>query len=295
MRRLLALACALAACTPDFDSPSRVHDLRVLAIRADPPEAIVDFAANSVQPVTVTALVVGMSAPLEATWQVCFPTDNGRCGTPAATLPQIDDEAPTQRTLEPDPALVAAAQQDDRLKGFDGIRLQLSLEVSAGDPNGPVWAQKLVVYSPPSTPDPNHNPAIESVELTQDGAPFAVFVPSDPPDDARPQCLPLGVDIGMWPHLGSGPAGAETYTTTDLAGNVVTLTESPRYSFFATDPAELDEDTGDEPLPGVVPPRGLVRITARQIGTGKAWIVVRDGRGGENWIEMPFEGKQACP
>jgi hypothetical protein len=104
----------------------------------------------------------------------------------------------------------------------------------------------------------------------------------------------VNVEVGLLPHLGSGPDGAETYTTTDLSGKTVTLTESPRYSFFATDPVEVDGDTADEPLPGTVQPRGISRFTAQREGAGTAWIVVRDGRGGENWIEMPFRAAASC-
>jgi hypothetical protein len=150
--------------------------------------------------------------------------------------------------------------------------------------------QKLVVYSPPETPTPNHNPVVESIELFRDGSSYQTFHPGD----AAP-CVPVGVEIGLWPHLGGGAGGAETYTTTDLSGNAVTLTETPRYSFYATDPGDIDGETADEPVPGNVPPRGISRLTALAAGPGVEWVVVRDGRGGENWIEMPFEGKPSCP
>jgi hypothetical protein len=306
MRKLLAATLLLCACTPDFDSQSRVHDLRVLAIQTDPPEAVADLPNKRVDPVQITALVVnpGSTSPLWVRGRVCFPTDNGRCDTPETVVldrrtapftgkdciasPHPPPDVPWD-CVQADPTLIGRALQDDRLKGFGGIRVQVSLEVDAGGPS--IWAQKLLVYTVTGTV-PNHNPRIASVELTRDGQALRTFHPDQP----EQQCLPVGVEIGLLPKLGTNPGeGAETYTTVDLSGKQVTLTESPRYAFFATDPGDLDRDVGDEPLPGNVPPRGLVRLTALAAGAGTAWIVVRDGRGGEGWIDIPFRGASSCP
>ena len=74
----------------------------------------------------------------------------------------------------------------------------------------------------------------------------------------------------------------------NIRGNPVHLREQPRYSFFTTQGAELDRDDADEPLDGVAPPDGLVRIKALGAGPGTLWIVVRDGRGGESWITLDW-------
>jgi hypothetical protein len=129
----------------------------------------------------------------------------------------------------------------------------------------------------------NHNPSIASLELTRDGAPAGTLQPGEP------LSVPAGVEIGILPHLAAGEGGAETYTTTDLSGNAVTLTEAPRYSFFTTTAGDLDVATADEPLPGTKPPQGLVRFTALRRGTGTLWVVVRDGRGGLGWLELAVQ------
>jgi hypothetical protein len=307
MRKVLASAIALCACTPDFDSQTRVHDLRVLAIQAEPPEAIAAIQAGPpgapcsgyVEQVQVTALVVdpGSTGPMSVEGQVCFPTDDGRCAAPSVDLPRRakpfasvscaegaarpSADVPSY-CLQAPPSLICGALLDDRLHGFGGIRLQLSLHAYSGDPTRSVWGQKLLVFRAAGT-TPNHNPRIDHVEVSRDGVPYdrlepggELFVP-----DAN-------VEIGLWPRLAAGEEGAETYTTIDLSGRSIALTESPRYSFFATDPGDLDRETGDEPLPGAIPPRGLVRLTALRPGRGKAWIVVRDERGGEAWMAFTF-------
>ena len=101
--------------------------------------------------------------------------------------------------------------------------------------------------------------------------------------------LQAGVATGVLPVLAAGEGGAETYTAVDLQGNTLSLTEAPRYSFFATTSADLDEGTADEPLPGTRPPDGLVRLTPLQPGSGTFWIVVRDGRGGVGWLAVDYD------
>jgi hypothetical protein len=193
----------------------------------------------------------------------------------------VADEGPSW-TLQVPEAIVEAAVQDDDLKGFGGIRVQLSLSVEDGDPRGPVFADKVLLFSPPGS-SANHNPSIASLELTNDGASAGTVVPGDRPSFA------VGVPVGILPHLAAGEGGAETYTTIDLQGNAITLTEALRYSFFALAGTDLDTATADEPLPGTRPPQGLVRLTPLQRGPGTLWIVVRDGRGGIGWLALDYD------
>jgi hypothetical protein len=288
MRHLaLAALAATWACTPSFEGQEIVRDLRILAVQAEPPEAAIDLSTGKSAPVQVRVLSVDPAprAALAASGSLCFPTDSGRCdqvlSVPIGPAQMVADEGPSW-ILQVSPAIAQAAVQEDDLKGFGGVRVQLSLSVSDGDPHGPVFAEKLLLFSPPGG-TVNHNPGIASLELTDDGAPAGTVLPGDRPSWA------VGVPIGILPHLAPGEGGAETYTTTDLQGNAVTLTETPRYSFFALPGADLDTSTADEPLPGSKPPKGLVRLTPLQRGPGTLWIVVRDGRGGVGWLAVDYE------
>ena len=98
--------------------------------------------------------------------------------------------------------------------------------------------------------------------------------------------LHLGVEYGLRPQLADG--AQEEYDTTDLRGNKVHLKEQASYAFFTTAGAEFDRDTADEPVNGVAPPDGLTRIDAFQAGNGTMWVIVRDGRGGESWLEIAW-------
>jgi hypothetical protein len=86
-----AAALALAACA-DFPNPSTVTDLRVLAVRVEPAEIILDPAAPGAVPdITLTPLVVdprGGGRPLRLSIDVC-PND------PAAATPPGNADDPT--------------------------------------------------------------------------------------------------------------------------------------------------------------------------------------------------------
>ncbi len=285
MRAVLLAALALSlACTPDFANASDVTDLRVLAIEAEPPEALFDLDAGTSQQVSVRVLAVDPSrdaGPQQAHLFVCGPTDSRRCDSG----PVFDvGTVPLSFTLpSSDPTQVLG---NDKLGAYDGIRVQLSLTVGDGSPAGPVNASKTVIYSPVTAPwvtppcSPNHNPLLSDVQLTILGEDAGVL--------SAGTSLQIGTEYGLRPEL--QPGAQEDYCTYDLRGNFVHLTEQAHYAFFTGPGGEFDLDTADEPLDGGAPPDGLARFTPHA-DAGTIWIVVRDGRGGESWVEIPWTGR----
>lgn len=282
--RWLALLAVLCACTPDFQARSDVTDLRVLAVQAEPPEAL--YGANGVDDVVVTVLAVDPSphSAFSLAFDVCAPTDSLRCDDGpiyfSGALPPQQDGTFQLRLSVPQEVLQAALQADD-LKGLNGIRAQLSLTVDDGTAHGPQYASKVLVYSPRGVPTPNHNPQMSGSLLSSDGDQIGTLMPGD--------ALHLPADksqIGLRPLLATG--AREIYQVTDLTGNVITLTEQPQYAFYQTGGADLDTDTAYEPLDGGAPPDGLARIRANTGGSGTFYVVVRDARGGESWLAFPW-------
>ncbi len=277
---------AAAGCTPSFASSSEVTDLRVLAVQAEPPEAQFDAQGN-VQDIHLRILAVdpargGFSSLTAA---LCAPTDSRRCESgPRFDLPRTTRDQGTEFAASVPGALIAPviayAQSSDKLKGLNGIRLMFALAVADGDPHSPVAADKILVYSKAGTAAPNHNPQMTGFALTIEGAPAGGAAPG------QTLQLRLGISYGVRPVLAEG--AREQYDTTDLRGAVVHLREPAAYAFFATPGAEFDRDTADEPLDGVAPPDGLVRLRAARAASGTLWVVVRDGRGGESWLEIPW-------
>jgi hypothetical protein len=298
-RHLRIAACgllAVLACTPDFQSANQVRDLRVLAIRQEADDqggptfadARVDLAAQTAQTARIVALVADAhpQKALVSEARVCSPTDSGRCDdVPNFELKPVTSPEPAMDQqpafpLDVPPEVVALALQDDRLKGFGGIRVQFSLQTSDGDPHDPVMASKILVYT--SAPDSmrNHNPRVTGLEITRAGTVVQPVV------QGGTIAVTAGVEYGVRPRLGPGPEGIEDYDVVDLSGQTIHLRETPRYSFFSTDPVEFDRDEADEPLPGQPQPvNGIARFTMGA-GTGSVWVVARDGRGGIGWISV---------
>jgi hypothetical protein len=277
MRAAALLLLLLAACTPDFAAPSDVKDLRVLAVQATPPEARFDPDSGVAEPVAVRVLAVDPSrdaGPDSLQLQICGPTDSRRCDEG----PVIDAGAlPLSFTL---PSIQATRlTANDKLGGFDGIRVQLSFSLDDGA--GPVHGDKVVIYSPTTSPCPaNRNPEMTGVQLTIAGADAGVLAPGG--------ALARETEYGLRPVLSAG--AEEDYCTVDLRGNLVHLREQAHYAFFTAPGGEFDRDTADEPLDGGAPPDGLSRFTPHA-DAGTVWIVVRDGRGGESWLTIPWTAK----
>jgi hypothetical protein len=75
---ILVPLVALAACVDDLPSPSEVEDMRVLAIRADPPELLYDAPVD--QTVTFEALVVDpRGGSIRSAWQFCPVESDDSC------------------------------------------------------------------------------------------------------------------------------------------------------------------------------------------------------------------------
>ena len=92
---------AAAACTDDLPSYERIEDMRVLAVRADPPEVLQDGAA----PIDMrfSALVLDpRGGPIEATWSFC-PVEEGRACREFEELMEdvAEDPSAEVRALEP--------------------------------------------------------------------------------------------------------------------------------------------------------------------------------------------------
>ncbi len=211
MRRSAAIAFGLAAaaglsCSNGAqDTADRVHDLRVLAFRADPPDQVLRASfqpdggmktarlppdggaaldgglgpALAITPITVTALVAdpaGAGRDIHCRWTTCAQTDGttGRCEDASpmfAVLGVADvvagvDGAEPAVTFTPDTAMLFALQQVDPYRGLRGLWHLVQLEVTAGDEN--VVAQKRAVVTlsvDEVPPPPNRNPVLDTLRF----------------------------------------------------------------------------------------------------------------------------------
>jgi len=320
-----AAAAAAAGCDTDFEDPAIVLDLRILGMRAEPPEIVapvdpedpteVDLA--DIGPVQVCALVAEPNRQRGARYRMrlCPPTGGGRCfGADEGEEQQMvfdlaegevgdpDTLGPSDMcaTIEPSADLVVVVMQSvraDDLAGFGGIAVQVDLEVTpeGGGAEDAVWGFKRVRYSPqlPAERVANSNPSLEGITGARDptGARDRDFdIPLGRCGSVQPFLVAPGERITMLPRE---PEGArEDYVLPTFEGGSRSYTENLRYQWHATagDWSRF-ETGGTTDAVGNQPPldtRWTAPDDLEEIGDGldvAMWIVQRDERGGQAWYE----------
>lgn len=337
--RLLSLMwIALLAMTGcgDLDPETEVKDLRLLALRSEPPEqvfavpfdlsqlanlldgglrnlgggdggipnldgglpnldgglpSIPGFDLSSlVKPVTVTALVAdpaGAGRPIQYEITTCSALDSStsRClpGSPKYAVLKAGEAFPRAKWVElavtftPSLELLLDAQQKDPYRGFGGIWLPVQVSIQAGDEK--VVGFKRVVFTPyfstnPLTlPPANTNPFIPTMRVQ--GQLWARDETFSFTSESRWEIAPEPV-----------AALEEDYVRQTFTGELLPFKESWRYDFFATRGTfPVDQSGGSNAVLGI---KNKVAVgweprEGESSGEFDVLVVVRDGRGGENW------------
>jgi hypothetical protein len=271
MRARIALLLALAACH-EFEDPSTVVDLRVLAARLDPPEVI--LGGQTAPPITLTPLVVDPRGAIASyTLRACandprapsapgagaeasgnYPAGGPRSSVGSAPCPpdggaswSFPDAVAPPFTVALTPAMLAAAFAADQFPGSKsphgghdlGLPINFQLDVSAGGQR--VLAQKrLIVWLTPLSPEQrsNQNPQVTEVVAYTDRDP-GTYAPTSPVTVVAPD-VPLVVPVRGKVWLEPRGAVAEAYVTavvdrfTDEVVNEAVPAETLRYSYYAT-------------------------------------------------------------
>lgn len=365
---LFGFVAVVAACT-DFQNPTTVVDLRILAVKVEPSEIILDADVSdpsnpTVDPannpmVTVTPLIAdprGDGRPVTYAINACpnnpfapappgggqgggaFPSGGARttvgsalCDASSLTTWTLmgPTDARTSTMVQPTPDMLKDAFLHDVFPdqyggvhgGFDlGMPLTLDIKVQAGTPDTgieEIRGVKRVLYWLQRIDDkqiPNQIPTIDTLSLFNDRD-DATFDPIDapeeipPPDPQAPMPFDGTIKAGqrtVWflPSKGNAEAYETTVVdpTTHEAVPYTVERETLRYRFFATAGTFGPPTTSSEPDPGFVT-TGPVHIeseyslpTSDKIavdGDGHAivtiWVVVRDDRGGESWVERKLQ------
>jgi hypothetical protein len=281
-RRLVTLGAALVAvldtvaCQPELEKQSQLLDrVRLLALRADPPEADLRDAGLP-PPITFTPLAYP-DAGLVFRLSLCGP------GNPFAA----DFDCPGSNGLDL-PDLVLDASQPEvqaflqaafgRVGGLDGginvgepgvaqiaIGYQLERPDAGADPsNRERGIYRLAVRF---SGQPNHNPELLDVTLP-DGGPL------------QGAAFPRDQEIRLYPHIpDGGPGGIETYVGLD--GGI----QHERFSYsWESTSGELVEFRSAEPIPEDPSATSDVRFRSHQAtGPVRFYVVLRDLRGGVSW------------
>lgn len=275
-------------CGPDFDRPSVVDSLRILAVRADP-AAILPGESTTLTPLVADPLGAGRT--VTHIWGACvtfgesgvafqLPSD---CAADRAPLPppgtvsadgaQVTVAIPPRcdETMQK-PCLPADLDEIEGLTGQSGtFGIPIRLAVTAGDEEQIAIVPVAVVLD--DSP-PNRNPAFDA--LAEGGAAWpegeSRTVREDPALTLR----------ATWPA-----DDAEPYTYVASGSKEVVETREVIAVHWYASLGRLDPDvTSDGFLdanlaldPEKPSPDGA---------DGRLWVVISDGRGGVAWAERPL-------
>jgi hypothetical protein len=287
----LAALGAMGCLTAELSSSWTIDRLRVLAVRAEPPEPAPGDT------ITFEALIVSPDAPLELVLWLACPADIAGvlgCELDPAVLDQIAGLDPEDLTPEEFAELYAELQAaglmgaepwlppswtvpDDILDGLteaernEGLTLFVQVsaipEGAAGDADVEL-AYKRVPISEAATP--NHNPGID--HLLVDGHAVLPGVTLE---------LDRGHVYAIEPVLAAD--AIESYRYLTEAGDWEDRVEEPYFSIFVED-GELDASNTLYPWSDFA----WTTPAAPDATEQRLWIVVQDRRGGMGWWTQPI-------
>ena len=275
----LALVLVVAGCGNDFDPASFVDKLRLLAVKAEPPEVAFGQATT----LTATAANPGGAAPT-ITWDACL------LPPPPATGQAVNQDCIA--LPEGDPSLVPFGQGGsvaatmpmlsasmiglpDQSNGFY-LPVRVKLDTDAASL---IAFYRLRIFLGPLSPNPpNQNPSLTGIfTIPEADAGADEESPLDPTTPA-----PVMENYQLHLRAVVTPESAESYTVYDGDPRTTpprTVTETVRISWFTTAGHFSEEVTGvDKPdttliLDKHLPPSG---------STIDLWVVARDDRGGSD-------------
>lgn len=310
---ILSLVVGLTwACGPSFDGPESVTDLRVLAVRAEPPEVIYPAVPPAEATTEITFLAVNPAAPtVPVDWRLtgCVILDNGRCDA-ATELPLAEGTDPlgeiTATVLLPK-ALIDASFDADVYQGIFGAAVWIQ-GIVVQDEEPELRFIKSLVLSPDYGigRTANLNPWLDGIQvgdedeeeplvLDRDGA-WRVeagetyrLLPVSPEETREHYVVPaFEFDGDLDPAaLAAGELPDVTFTTEELdeelvfrfytsIGGLSTASKAEGINVIL----EGDKDREERDL--------SVNFKApKEPGEGRLWFVVDDERGGVGWLSFP--------
>ena len=271
----LALLLA-AACQPELEKQSQLLDrVRLLALRADPPEADVRDGGIPA-PIAFTPLAYP-DAGLVFQLALCGPGNpfagNFDCpGSNGIDLPDgvLDGSRPDIQAF-----LAAAYGSPSAIDGGINVdepgvaQIPIGYEVDRPDAGPDPSNRERGIYrlAVRFSGAPNHNPELLDVTLP-DGGPLQGAV------------LPLNQELRLYPHIpDGGPGSIETYVGLD--GGI----QHERFSYsWESTAGEVVDFRSAEPIPEDPNATSDVRFRSHQAtGPVRFYVVLRDLRGGVSW------------
>jgi len=310
------------ACSPGFDEPWDVYDLRILGVKLDPPEHVYtitfdkqgmpspDLETFIVPPVTLTILMANPEAPevpVQYVVEGCLLDDSLGCvddefRTLFAEGEALPGEISVQFTLPGE--LVGKSFEEDPFLGLYGASVWVGGSITVGDATVPFLKSFALVPDYGQGRVANSNPVItelwageedeeEPLELADDGS----FQPeaSDEirllpvfPEDVRETYTVKAINLATFEFTEDTTVEAVWEQAYDKE-----LTEEMTVSYFTTcgsfgsamrtEAINIAIETEEDKEDKELGNE----YTAPDSGSCTIWMVAGDGRGGVGWYELP--------
>ena len=273
---------ALVGCSSNDDPASYVTGLRVLAIKAEPPEAPVGGTS------TLTALAIDTAGtPIDISWAQCLdPPLSGQSLNPDCIT---NDSADYLRPVGSGLSVMTTMPMIDpthlgRPDASGGVYLPLIARIVSGTDS--LTATHLLRLGRGASP--NHNPSLSGLfQVTDAGDGGAGQVVSL--DDAMPLVVHAGDEITL--RATFMPGSAESYQVEDGDPSTTpprTLTETLSVSWFSTagdfSAASSGADVPDTILHLKQTRNGPSLHVPASGSSIDLWVVARDERGGADYL-----------
>jgi len=265
-----------ASCGPDLEKQSQLLDrVRLLALRADPPEA--DVRDGGLPPPITFSPLAYPDAGLIFRLALCGPgnpfASNFDCpGSNGVDLPDLvlDASRPELQAFF-QAAFGSVGAIDGGINvGEPGVaQIVLGYELTRPDAGTDPSSRERGIYrlAVRFSGAPNHSPELLDVTLP-DGGPLQGAV------------LPLNQEIRLYPHIpDGGPGSIETYVGLD--GGI----QHERFSYsWESTAAEVVDFRSAEPIPEDPNATSDIRFRTHDTPTPvRVYVVLRDLRGGVSW------------
>ena len=280
---LLMLLLFAAACGPDFAKQSAITRVRVLAVRAEPAEvAIPTQGFAPPPPVSFTALAVSPEdRPVAVRYALCRPANPFTPGFVCPGPDGFDLDGGVLDFREPGLEAYFLSKFDGGLKSATAAGgrpggLVFSIGYAADDGTGREVGIEhgIRLVNVRQTDQPNQNPhflADAGVYASLDGGVSSSLSLT---------ALPSNSEVVLTPQL--APGSIETYSTP-----TGTAAEHLFYSWYATGDGGLEDLRSQEPVDGIGDRTSRYQTpAAAQRST--LFVVVRDDRGGTDWLIQPL-------
>lgn len=318
----LLLGFMVMACSPGFDEPWDVYDLRILGLQLSPPEHVYKITIDEkgmpnpdptsfiIPPITLTILVANPEAPnvpFQYRVEGCV-LDNGlNCDEEEVRLLFAEGEAlPGEVSLEftPSKELLMKSLEEDPFFGLYGFSVWVAGTITAGDVSIPFLKSFAVVPDYGQGRVANSNPVIteiwageedeeEPLVLADDGSfhPEAndeIRIVPVFPEDVRETYIVKAINLATFEFNEETTIEAVWEQAYDKE-----LTEEMTVSFYTTcgtfasatktEALNIATETEEDKKDKELGSEYGVP----ESGSCTIWVVASDGRGGVGWYELP--------